>query len=167
MFPAREATHKIQQDLENKNKESVSPDEIKTILHRTQQFNQFAQATTPHLFHQASFNQSDAPRQAQQQQPDENNRSGDSTVTAFSCDKTGHRETECQQKSCDIEEGTVKQRYRKLANQQETRHPYNRKLVCQIRSFTTHSAKYCRQCQQNSTPYGQIPYDRQSAEANK
>ena len=40
-------------------------------------------------------------------------------------------------------------------------------MVCQICSNTGHSAKECRQRQQNSRLYGQIPYDRQPAEANR
>ena len=60
----------IQQDLKNNLKEDASPEEIKTFLHRRQQYNQFAHATTPQLFHQASMNQPDAPKQAQHQQPD-------------------------------------------------------------------------------------------------
>ena len=62
---------------------------------------------------------------------------------------------------------TVKPRSRKPRNQQETRNPYNWKLVCQVCSYTGDLAKYCRQRQQNATPRAQIPFDRQSSEANK
>ena len=54
----------------NQNKEDVSPEEIKTFLHQRKQYNQFAQATMPQPFHQASLNQMDAPGQAQHQQLD-------------------------------------------------------------------------------------------------
>ena len=39
--------------------------------------------------------------------------------------------------------------------------------MCQIFIYTGHSAKYCRQRQQKSTPFGQNLYDRESPGANK
>ena len=68
-------------------------------------------------------------------------------------DKPGHRETECRQKAPDIDNGTIEQRERKPANQQDTRQPYNRKLVRQICSYTGHSAKYCANASKTTSIY--------------
>ena len=94
----------------NHNKEDASPEEIKTFLHRSQQYNQFAEATTTQPFHQASLNQMNAPRQAEHQQSDVKRQSRRFAGNCFYCDKPGYREAECRQKAGDIESGRVKQK---------------------------------------------------------
>ena len=163
-LPLREATHLHPTGPhESQKRRRVSQG---FFLRRRQQFNQFAQATKPQPFYPASLYQTDGPRQAQHPQPDVKRQTWRFDGNCFYSVEPGHEEAECRQEARDIENVTLKQTKRQSANQQERRQPYNRKLVCQICNYTGHWAKYCCQRQQNSTPYGQIPLDRQSAKAN-
>ena len=108
--------------LMNNKKEDASAAEIKTFLYRRRQFIEFAQTTTTQPFHWASMNQLDAPRQAQQQEPDVKRLSKRFDSNCVYCDKTGHGDQNAVKRLATLKPAQLN---REIANKQTNKRQVN------------------------------------------